>query len=46
MDGDEIAAMRKGKVCVTGASGFLASWLIKRLLRSGYHVIGTVRDPG
>ncbi|XP_059308895.1 tetraketide alpha-pyrone reductase 1-like [Lycium ferocissimum] len=36
----------KGKVCVTGASGFVASWLIKRLLLSGYHVIGTVRDPG
>ncbi|XP_015696665.1 tetraketide alpha-pyrone reductase 1-like [Oryza brachyantha] len=36
----------KGKVCVTGASGFVASWLIKRLLEAGYHVIGTVRDPG
>ena len=36
----------KGKVCVTGASGFLASWLVKRLLLSGYNVIGTVRDPG
>ncbi|XP_010270636.1 PREDICTED: tetraketide alpha-pyrone reductase 1 isoform X2 [Nelumbo nucifera] len=36
----------KGKVCVTGASGFLASWLVKRLLLSGYHVKGTVRDPG
>ncbi|XP_059434796.1 tetraketide alpha-pyrone reductase 1-like [Corylus avellana] len=35
----------KGKVCVTGASGFLASWLVKRLLLSGYCVIGTVRDP-
>ncbi|PKU87591.1 tetraketide alpha-pyrone reductase 1 [Dendrobium catenatum] len=35
----------KGKVCVTGASGFLASWLIKQLPKSGYHVIGTVRDP-
>jgi hypothetical protein len=34
------------KVCVTGASGFLASWLIKRLLLSGYQVIGTVRDLG
>ncbi|KAK3000832.1 hypothetical protein RJ639_046574 [Escallonia herrerae] len=33
-------------VCVTGASGFVASWLIKRLLLSGYHVTGTVRDPG
>ena len=36
----------KGKVCVTGASGSLASWLVKRLLLSGYHVTGTVRDPG
>ncbi|KAJ0964983.1 hypothetical protein J5N97_026121 [Dioscorea zingiberensis] len=36
----------KGKICVTGASGFVASWLVKRLLESGYHVIGTVRDPG
>ncbi|XP_058213822.1 tetraketide alpha-pyrone reductase 1-like [Rhododendron vialii] len=36
----------KGRVCVTGASGFVASWLIKRLLLSGYHVTGTVRDPG
>ncbi|KAI3409149.1 Epimerase domain-containing protein [Psidium guajava] len=36
----------KGKVCVTGAAGYLASWLIKRLLSSGYHVVGTVRDPG
>ena len=37
---------QKMKVCVTGASGFLASWLIKRLLLSGYHVTRTVRDPG
>lgn len=43
MDGK---AESKGKVCVTGASGFLASWLVKRLLLSGYHVVGTVRDPG
>ncbi|KAK8636638.1 hypothetical protein V6N13_124380 [Hibiscus sabdariffa] len=35
----------KGRVCVTGASGYLASWLVKRLLLSGYHVVGTVRDP-
>ncbi|KEH16502.1 dihydroflavonol reductase [Medicago truncatula] len=34
------------KVCVTGASGFLASWLMKRLLLSGYHVIGTIRHLG
>ncbi|CAA7409474.1 unnamed protein product [Spirodela intermedia] len=36
---------KKGTVCVTGAAGFLASWLVKRLLLSGYHVRGTVRDP-
>ncbi|ERN11436.1 tetraketide alpha-pyrone reductase 1 [Amborella trichopoda] len=36
----------KGKVCVTGASGYLASWLVKKLLLLGYNVIGTVRDPG
>ncbi|XP_072979703.1 tetraketide alpha-pyrone reductase 1 [Typha angustifolia] len=36
----------KGKVCVTGAGGYVASWLIKRLLEAGYHVTGTVRDPG
>ncbi|KAG0467316.1 hypothetical protein HPP92_018896 [Vanilla planifolia] len=34
------------KVCVTGAAGFFASWLIKVLLQLGYHVTGTVRDPG
>jgi nucleoside-diphosphate-sugar epimerase len=41
-----MASTGKGKVCVTGASGFIASWLVKRLLESGYHVLGTVRDPG
>ncbi|KAI3931980.1 hypothetical protein MKW98_012390 [Papaver atlanticum] len=44
--GDNKDVDLKGKVCVTGASGYLASWLIKRLLLSGYQVIGTVRDPG
>lgn len=42
----EMEWVKGGKVCVTGAAGFLASWLVKRLLLSGYHVIGTVRDPG
>ncbi|OEL18068.1 hypothetical protein BAE44_0020913 [Dichanthelium oligosanthes] len=33
-------------VCVTGAEGFLASWLVKLLLSSGsYTVRGTVSDP-
>ncbi|CAH9067449.1 unnamed protein product [Cuscuta europaea] len=33
-------------VCVTGASGFIGSWLVMRLLQRGYHVHATVRDPG
>ncbi|GMN35570.1 hypothetical protein TIFTF001_005389 [Ficus carica] len=33
-------------VCVTGASGFIGSWLIMRLLERGYTVRATVRDPG
>ncbi|XP_065847824.1 cinnamoyl-CoA reductase 1-like isoform X1 [Euphorbia lathyris] len=37
----------KGEVvCVTGASGFVGSWLTKLLLSKGYIVHGTVRDPG
>ncbi len=33
-------------VCVTGASGFVGSWLVKLLLERGYTVRGTVRSPG
>ncbi|KAL1815783.1 hypothetical protein ACET3Z_018357 [Daucus carota] len=33
-------------VCVTGASGYIGSWLVKRLLERGYHVRAAVRDPG
>nr|XP_043621734.1 vestitone reductase-like [Erigeron canadensis]XP_043621735.1 vestitone reductase-like [Erigeron canadensis] len=36
--------MEKGSVCVTGGTGFLASWLIKRLLEQGYSVNTTVRS--
>ncbi|CAN6483299.1 unnamed protein product [Victoria cruziana] len=32
-------------VCVTGASGYIASWLVKLLLQRGYTVRATVRDP-
>ncbi|XP_075645424.1 phenylacetaldehyde reductase-like isoform X1 [Castanea sativa] len=31
-------------VCVTGASGYIASWLVKHLLQRGYTVRATVRD--
>ncbi|XP_019454955.1 PREDICTED: cinnamoyl-CoA reductase 2-like [Lupinus angustifolius] len=32
-------------VCVTGASGFIASWIVKFLLQKGYTVRGTLRNP-
>lgn len=35
----------KERVCVTGAGGYIASWLVKYLLLKGYMVHGTVRDP-
>ncbi|KAI3444689.1 hypothetical protein Pfo_001354 [Paulownia fortunei] len=37
---------KKGRVCVTGGTGFLGSWMIKRLLEDGYSVNATTRiDP-
>ncbi|KAK9271326.1 hypothetical protein L1049_026916 [Liquidambar formosana] len=38
-------AGEKERVCVTGAGGYVASWLVKFLLSKGYIVHGTVRDP-
>ncbi|TXG46750.1 hypothetical protein EZV62_026044 [Acer yangbiense] len=32
-------------MCVTGAGGFIASWIVKLLLEKGYTVRGTVRNP-
>lgn len=41
------AAPGAGKVlCVTGASGYIASWIVKLLLARGYTVRATVRDTG
>ncbi|XP_062164629.1 cinnamoyl-CoA reductase 1-like [Alnus glutinosa] len=39
-------AAQKGSVCVTGAGGFVASWLVKLLLSKNYFVHATVRQPG
>ncbi|KAJ7537089.1 hypothetical protein O6H91_12G096900 [Diphasiastrum complanatum] len=43
-EGSESITKDRGTVCVTGASGYLGSWLVKRLLERGYRVRGTVRD--
>ncbi|KAG8060692.1 hypothetical protein GUJ93_ZPchr0002g23672 [Zizania palustris] len=32
-------------VCVTGAGGFIGSWVVKELLLRGYRVRGTARNP-
>ncbi|PON58672.1 NAD(P)-binding domain containing protein [Trema orientale] len=34
----------KGTVCVTGGTGYVASWLIMRLLQHGYSIRATVRS--
>ncbi|XVF30520.1 hypothetical protein REPUB_Repub16aG0064900 [Reevesia pubescens] len=38
-------AEKEKVVCVTGASGYIASWLVKLLLQHGYTVKATIRDP-
>ncbi|KAK3128558.1 hypothetical protein QOZ80_6BG0463430 [Eleusine coracana subsp. coracana] len=49
VDGDDTAAAAPGRgqtVCVTGAGGYIGSWIVKLLLDRGYTVRGTVRNPG
>ncbi|KAF3325855.1 cinnamoyl-CoA reductase 2-like protein [Carex littledalei] len=41
----ETKAITSHTVCVTGAGGFIASWLVKVLLEKSYTVRGTVRNP-
>jgi dihydroflavonol-4-reductase len=37
--------MQKGDTClVTGATGYLASWVCKYLIDDGFHVKGTMRN--
>lgn len=36
---------KQNKICVTGASGFIAAHIVKQLLEKGYKVKGTVRSP-
>ena len=37
-------SISSGKVLVSGASGFIAAWVVSRLLDEGYSVRGTVRS--
>lgn len=32
--------------CVTGSTGYIASWLVNSLLRNNCYVHATVRNPG
>ena len=41
----EIMNGTENVVSVTGASGYIASWLVKLLLQRGYTVKATVHDP-
>lgn len=34
----------EGRVCVTGGSGFIGSWVIRLLLEHGYTVHAAVKD--
>ncbi|KAL9268812.1 putative anthocyanidin reductase [Drosera capensis] len=41
----EEGACDGAKYCVTGASGYIGSWLVRVLLVKGYNVHAAVRDP-
>lgn len=37
-------AVTSGRALVTGANGFVATWLVRKLLERGFSVRGTVRS--
>ncbi|GFP86375.1 dihydroflavonol-4-reductase [Phtheirospermum japonicum] len=37
--------MKEKTYCVTGATGYIGSWLVKSLLQRGYRVHATLRNP-
>jgi nucleoside-diphosphate-sugar epimerase len=39
-----VAISTPAKVLVTGANGYLATWVVKKYLEAGYSVRGTVRS--
>lgn len=41
----EVKIDKNVPVCVTGATGYVAGWIVKRLLDEGLTVHATVRDP-
>lgn len=46
MEEDEGREREMDAYCVTGATGYIGSWLVKALLQRGYIVHATVRDTG
>lgn len=42
----EVLSSPSTTFCVTGATGYIGSWLVAALLQRGYTVHATVRDPG